>query len=485
MISLEEILIGIPVVRTSGSLQTEVLNLRFDSRMVGPGDVFIALRGTQSDGHDYIPDVVAKGAKAVIFEEWPEMILPGCSLVQVVNSHAALGMMASAWYGHPSRKLRLVGVTGTNGKTTIATLLYDLFTSLGYKCGLLSTIQTRVAGKTGPATHTTPDPLQINSLLAEMAGTGCEYAFMEVSSHAAHQHRIAGLNFTGGIYTNLTHDHLDYHIDFNGYLKAKKMFFDALPSEAFALVNYDDRNGKVMVQNCKAKVYGYSLKTMSDFKARVSECHLEGNLLLLGNREVWTRLPGVFNAYNIMAVFGSALLLKANEEEVISNISQLNSVNGRFEVIRSGRGITAIVDYAHTPDALENVLRTIREIMKPENRIITVVGAGGNRDRTKRPLMAKIAAGLSDKLVLTSDNPRNEDPDSIISEMNAGLDKGLREKTISITDREEAIRAVCSFAVKNDIILVAGKGHETYQEIKGERYHFDDREMIRKYLVIN
>jgi UDP-N-acetylmuramoyl-L-alanyl-D-glutamate--2,6-diaminopimelate ligase len=359
-----------------------------------------------------------------------------------------------------------------------------LFTNLGYKCGLLSTINTRVAGKEAEATHTTPDPLQINALLAEMVLAGCEYAFMEVSSHAAHQRRIGGLKFAGGIFTNLTHDHLDYHKDFREYLMAKKLFLDALPKDAFALVNADDKNSRVIVQNCKAKVYGYSVKAMSDFKAKVSESHLEGNLLQIGSKEIWTRLPGVFNAYNILAIFGAASILGAKQEELFTEISKLESVSGRFQIIKSATGVTAIVDYAHTPDALENVLKTIREIKTDENRLITIVGAGGNRDKTKRPIMARIAASLSDKLILTSDNPRNEEPESILNDMKAGLDPLLVRKMISITDREEAIRATCSFAEKNDIILVAGKGHETYQEIKGVKHHFDDREMLRKYLEI-
>jgi UDP-N-acetylmuramoyl-L-alanyl-D-glutamate--2,6-diaminopimelate ligase len=479
---LSDILKNIDLIRSSGTLDMAIAKLCFDSRKVEKGDVFVALKGTQSDGHAYISEVIKKGAGVVVCEEWPDIKDGICTILQVLNSHEALARMATAFYDYPSEKLRLVGVTGTNGKTTIATLLYQLFTNLGYKCGLLSTINTRVAGKISDATHTTPDSLQINALLAEMVEAGCEYAFMEVSSHAADQRRIGGLKFAGGIFTNLTHDHLDYHKDFREYLKAKKLFFDALPKDSFALVNADDRNSKVMVQNCKARVYGYSVKSMSDFKAKVSESHLEGNLLHIGHKDLWTRLPGVFNAYNILAIYGAAILLKANADEVFAEISKLESVSGRFEIIKSSSGITAIVDYAHTPDALENVLKTIREIKTDENRLITIVGAGGNRDKTKRPLMAKIAAGLSDKLVLTSDNPRNEEPESILNDMKAGLDPVLVRKMICITDREEAIRATCSFAEKNDIILLAGKGHETYQEIKGVKHHFDDREMLKKYL---
>ncbi len=482
MTGLTDILKNTDIIRSSGPIDISIGKLCFDSRKVQQGDVFVALKGTQSDGHEYIGEVVKKGAGVVICEEWPGLAQGSCTIIQVLNSHEALARMASLYYGSPSEKLRLVGITGTNGKTTIASLLYQLFTNLGYKCGLLSTINTIVVDKVAEASHTTPDPLQINALLSEMAEAGCEFAFMEVSSHAAHQRRVGGLKFAGGIFTNLTHDHLDYHLGFREYLMAKKLFFDALPGDAFALVNADDKNSKVMVQNCKAKVYGYSVKAMSEFKGKVTESHFEGNLLQIGNKEMWTRLPGVFNAYNILAIFGAATLLNAKEDELFAEISKLESVSGRFQIIRSNGGVIAIVDYAHTPDALENVLKTIREIKTDENRLITIVGAGGNRDKTKRPIMARIAASLSDKLVLTSDNPRNEEPESILNDMKAGLDPILVRKAISIADREEAIRATCSFAEKNDIILLAGKGHETYQDIKGVKHHFDDREMLAKYL---
>ena len=481
---LSDILKTTDLIRVSGSTDIAIGKLCFDSRKVEKGDVFVAIKGTASDGHEFIADVIAKGAGVVVCEEWPKVTSTDCTILQVLNSHETLARMSSEYYGRPSEKLNLVGVTGTNGKTTIASLLYQLFTNLGYKCGLLSTINTKVAGKTADATHTTPDPIQINALMAEMVEAGCEYAFMEVSSHAADQRRIGGLKFKGGIFTNLTHDHLDYHKDFKQYLTAKKLFFDALPKDAFALTNADDKNSKVMVQNCKAKVYGYSLKAMSEFKAKISESHLEGNLLHIANRDMWTRLPGVFNAYNILAIYAAARLLNAKEDEVFAEISKLESVSGRFEIIRSKSGTTAIVDYAHTPDALENVLKTIREIKTEDNRLITIVGAGGNRDKTKRPLMARIAASLSDKLVLTSDNPRNEEPEEILNDMKAGLDPVLVRKMVCITDREEAIRATCSFATATDIILVAGKGHETYQDIKGVKHHFDDREVLRKYLEI-
>jgi UDP-N-acetylmuramoyl-L-alanyl-D-glutamate--2,6-diaminopimelate ligase len=365
---LSDILKSTELIRSAGSMDIAIGKLCFDSRKVEKGDVFVALKGTLSDGHTFISDVIQKGAAVVVCEEWPGNTEKSCTVIQVLNSHEVLAGMASEYYGRPSEKLRLVGVTGTNGKTTIASLLYQLFTNLGYKCGLLSTINTRVAGKEAEATHTTPDPLQINALLAEMVLAGCEYAFMEVSSHAAHQRRIGGLKFAGGIFTNLTHDHLDYHKDFREYLMAKKLFLDALPKDAFALVNADDKNSRVIVQNCKAKVYGYSVKAMSDFKAKVSESHLEGNLLQIGSKEIWTRLPGVFNAYNILAIFGAASILGAKQEELFTEISKLESVSGRFQIIKSATGVTAIVDYAHTPDALENVLKTIREIKTDERR---------------------------------------------------------------------------------------------------------------------
>lgn len=482
MKNLREILTDSQPVSYVGNPDIEIHSVCFDSRTAGKGDLFVALRGTRMDGHEFIPTVVKNGVAAVVCESMPEEFNANVCYILVKDSHKSLGLLASAFYGYPSHHIRLLGVTGTNGKTTVATILYRLFRSLGYKSGLFSTIEVMIEENTRPASHTTPDPVQINQTLAEMVAKGCEYAFMEVSSHAAEQKRIAGLKFAGGIYTNLTHDHLDYHPSFHDYLLAKKSFFDALPQEAFALINADDKNGRVMVQNTKARILSYGIKSVSDFHARVIETHIEGNHLQIGNQEMWTQLPGVFNAYNILAVYGAAVSLGISEELVMKALSQQSSVPGRFEVVSSERGITGIVDYAHTPDALENVLKTIKEINTDGRNVITIVGAGGNRDKTKRPLMAGIAARNSNKLVITSDNPRDEDPASIIKDMLQGLDPVLLKKTITITDREEAIRTVCAFAQKGDIILLAGKGHETYQEVKGVKTHFDDREMLAKYL---
>jgi UDP-N-acetylmuramoyl-L-alanyl-D-glutamate--2,6-diaminopimelate ligase len=482
MKNLREILSACQPVSYVGNPDIEILSVSFDSRTAGKGELFVALRGSRMDGHEFIPLAVKNGVAAVVCESMPEEFNDNVCYILVKDSHWSLGLLASAFYGYPSHHISLLGVTGTNGKTTVATLLYRLFRSLGYKAGLFSTIEVIIEGHTRPASHTTPDPVQINQTLAEMVATGCEYAFMEVSSHAAEQKRIAGLKFAGGIYTNLTHDHLDYHPSFHDYLLAKKSFFDALPPEAFALINADDKNGGIMVQNTKARILSYGIKSVSDFHARVIETHIEGNHLQIGNREMWTQLPGVFNAYNILAVYGAAVSLGISEELVMKALSQQSSVPGRFEIVSSERGITGIVDYAHTPDALENVLKTIKEINTGERNVITIVGAGGNRDKTKRPVMAGIAARNSNKLVITSDNPRDEDPASIIKDMLQGLDPVLLKKTITITDREEAIRTVCAFAQKGDIILLAGKGHETYQEVRGVKSHFDDREMLAKYL---
>jgi len=482
MITLKKILSDVDVISVTGSLEIWVSDICFDSRGVNYENVFVAMRGTRVDGHQYIPEVVAKGVRAVVCEELPAIQKENCCYVKVRDSLRALAIMSANFYDNPSGKIRLIGVTGTNGKTTIATLLYNLFTEMGFKCGLISTIQTVVAGSKGPATHTTPDPLQINRLLSEMVDTGCEYAFMEVSSHAVDQKRIDGLVFKGAIFTNLTHDHLDYHRTFKAYRDAKKQFFDNLPAEAFALVNADDRNGLVMIQNTVAKTFSYSLTTKADFRAKMLESHFTGNLMKIGNREFWTRLPGEFNAYNILAIYGAACLLGAEEEKIVQVISGLESADGRFQIIRSPSGWNAIVDYAHTPDALENVLETIRAIRSKGSRIITVVGAGGNRDRTKRPVMARVAADLSDRLILTSDNPRNEDPESIIDDMKAGLDKDQLSRALCITNRAEAIKTACTLAGKEDVILLAGKGHETYQDIKGIKHHFDDREEIKKFI---
>ncbi len=481
MRALEEILAEVPV--------REVLNERrflegkicFDSRQVEKGDLFVAIRGTLSDGHQFIEMALEKGARFIVCEEMPGNTEDNSiCFIKVSDSRSSLAIMASNFYYRPSEEIMLVGITGTNGKTTTATLLYQAMNELGYKAGLISTIRVMVNEHVWPATHTTPDPLKVNAYLREMVDTGCQYAFMEVSSHAIDQKRIAGLAFRGGIFTNITHDHLNYHGTFRNYLEAKKKFFDRLGLESFALINADDRNSQVMVQNTRARVYRFALKSAADFHAKVQETLVEGNLLKIGLREVWTRLPGDFNAYNVIAVYACLSLLGFHENECIHTLSLLKPVEGRFEIIPSKRGITGIVDYAHTPDALENVLKTIRSINQGR-KIITIVGSGGDRDREKRPEMAKVAANYSDRVVLTSDNPRSEDPESIINDMMEGVKTELR-KIMKIVSREEAIRTACSFSESDEIILLAGKGHETYQEVKGERKHFDDREILKKYL---
>jgi len=482
MKNLKELLHQVRVVKFRGQPDSDIRYISFDTRQVGADDVFVALKGTKSDGHDFIPVAVNQGAKAVICERLPEIMKDDVCYVEVEDSHEALGIIASAFYGNPSGKLKLIGVTGTNGKTTIATLLFRISKAIGYKAGLLSTIAVVIEERSRTATHTTPDPLQINQALYEMANEGCEYAFMEVSSHSAAQNRIAGLTFSGGIFTNLTHDHLDYHKDFKAYLEAKRSFFNVLPEDAFALFNADDKNGRIIVQNTRAAKYSYGLKTMADFRASVIESHLEGNLLRIENHEIWTKLPGLFNAYNVLAVYTAAVLSGMPENNVLKAISEQSSVPGRFDIIKSERGITGIVDYAHTPDALENVLNAINRIRSSRNRVITIVGAGGNRDKEKRPLMAKIGAEMSDRLILTSDNPRDEDPDDIIKDMKKGVDNAFEKNVLTITDREEAIRTACAFAVKGDIILLAGKGHEDYQEVRGVKRHFDDKEVLLKYM---
>jgi UDP-N-acetylmuramoyl-L-alanyl-D-glutamate--2,6-diaminopimelate ligase len=449
---------------------------------VEKADLFVAVKGTISDGHEHIPSAIESGADFVVCEEIPEKDTEGVTIIQVKNSAKALGIISSNYYDNPSSELKVIGITGTNGKTTIASLLYEVSLSLGYMAGLFSTISVKFGDKQLASTHTTPDPVRLQSVFKEMLKSGVEYVFMEVSSHAIDQHRIAGIHFTGGVFTNITHDHLDYHGSFDNYLRAKKKFFDDLPSSAFALVNFDDKNGRVMIQNTSAKVSGFGLRSASEFRARVVESHLEGNLLSINGEEVWTRLPGRFNAYNCLALYGVGNLLGFNQDELLMAISEQHSVEGRFEIIQSDRGVTGIVDYAHTPDALENVIKTINEIRGGKRKLLTIIGAGGNRDKTKRPLMARIAAEGSDRVILTSDNPRNEDPAAIIEDMKTGLEKDLLKKVISITLREEAIRTACSFAGENDIILLAGKGHETYQEIMGTRYHFDDREKLREFI---
>jgi len=470
----------ISIVNEIGNLDIEISAIQFDSRLVASGNLFVATRGTASDGHNYIPMSIEKGAVAILCEELPTEINPKITYIKVQNSADALGHLASAWYGFPSSKMTLVGVTGTNGKTTIATLLYKLFRQLGYGAGLLSTVCNYVNDDVEEATHTTPDALELNALLAKMVDAGCQYAFMEVSSHSVDQRRIAGLEFDGAIFTNLTRDHIDYHLTFENYLKAKKRFFDELDSTAFALTNADDKNGMVMLQNTKAKKYSYSLRTMADFKTKILEEGFEGMLLDMNNREVHVSFIGRFNASNLSAVFGAAVLLGQDELEVLRIISSLHSVSGRFETLNSPTGYAAIVDYAHTPDALNNVISTINEILHDNGRLITVVGCGGNRDKGKRPMMAREAVDGSWKTILTSDNPRNEDPMDILNDMLAGLDTQQKAKSLTIVDRREAIKTACSIAQKGDVVLVAGKGHEDYQIIQGVKHHFDDREVVKE-----
>lgn len=474
---LDKLLQGVEVRSLVGDGTVAVGRLEFDSRKVVPGTLFFATRGTQADGHAYIPAAVAAGAAAVVCEELPAERPAGVTFVQVPDSTVALGQVASAFYGHPSRRLKLVGVTGTNGKTTTATLLYRMFRRLGYKAGLISTVVYCVDDREIPSTHTTPDSIRLNAMMAEMVEAGCDYCFMEVSSHSLVQHRTAGLAFVGGIFSNITHDHLDYHKTFAEYIRAKKLFFDGLPAGAFALTNADDRNGMVMVQNTKATVKTYALQSFADFRCRIVETLLDGMLLNLDGSEVWVKFLGRFNAYNLTSVYATALLLDARRDEVLRILSDLTSVDGRFEPIHSKEGVTAIVDYAHTPDALQNVIGTINEIRKKDQRLYVVVGCGGNRDATKRPEMAKIAVDGSDMAVLTSDNPRLEEPGAIIEQMKSGLEPGARY--LAITDRREAIKAAVALARPGDIILVAGKGHETSQDVGGVKHHFDDREEVR------
>ena len=483
MKKLTDILKGLDYTCLQAADDFTVSGICFDSRKVSRGDLFIAVKGTVSDGHKFIDDAVRLGAVAVICESLPENASPAVCWIKVKDSAYALGVCASNFFENPSDQIRLVGVTGTNGKTTTASLLYSLFTALGYKAGLISTVANYIAGKEIKATHTTPDPVQINMLLREMSDAGCEFAFMEVSSHAVDQKRIAGLDFTMGIFTNISHDHLDYHGTFDNYLKAKKDFFDNLPPGSFALVNADDRNASYMLQNCKAKKYDYSLKTMADYTCRILEHRFEGMSIKFGNEEVWTGFIGGFNAYNLLAVASAADLLGQDRLEVLTNISALKNVPGRFELIRSSMGVTGIVDYAHTPDALDNVLESINKIRKAGNRLITVIGAGGDRDKSKRASMARISAEKSDRVILTSDNPRSEDPDSIIDDMMKGVPPAAQANVLKITDRRQAIRTASMIAGENDIILVAGKGHETYQEVMGRKHHFDDREELRKVLM--
>ena len=475
---LEELIKYISVEKIIGDTNIEVTGIHIDSRQIQKGFAFVAINGTQTNGHVYIPKAIEKGASTIICEEVPEEIVPGVTYVKVADSEGVVGLLATHFYGDPTNKVDLVGVTGTNGKTTIATLLYNIFRQFGYKVGLLSTVCNYIDGEAIPTDHTTPDPITLNQLLGRMADEGCKYVFMEVSSHAVAQKRIGGLKFAGGIFTNLTRDHLDYHKTFENYLKAKKAFFDSLPASAFALTNKDDKNGLVMTQNTKAKVYTYSVKGMGNFKGRVLEEGFEGMLLDFNNKEVNVQFIGRFNASNLLAVYGAACLLGKKPEDVLLQLSTLHPVAGRLDPCRSPKGYTALVDYAHTPDALINVLYTIQEVLQKKGKIITVVGAGGNRDHGKRPMMAQEAVKRSDKVIITSDNPRFEEPQAIINDMLAGLTSKDMNKVISIVDRKEAIRTACMLAQPNDVILVAGKGHENYQEIKGVKYHFDDKEIL-------
>ena len=482
---LSELLKNVKVIASQGNIDVEIKDVNIDSRKIKDGHLFIAMKGTQVDGHKFINKAIELGAVAILLEDMPEVLNEKVTYVQVASTEEEAGKVATIIYGEPSRKLRLVGVTGTNGKTTVATLLYRMFREFGYKVGLLSTVCNYINDEEVPASHTTPDPIELNCLLAKMVKAGCEYAFMECSSHAIQQHRIGGLEFVGGIFTNLTRDHLDYHKTFENYRNAKKMFFDGLSKNAFAITNADDKNGMVMVQNCKATIKTYSIKRIADFRAKILECHFEGMYLEINGKEVGVQFIGKFNVSNLLAVYGTAIMLGKKPEEILIALSTLKSVNGRLEPIQSPEGFTAVVDYAHTPDALENVLSAIHDVLDNKGgRIITVCGAGGHRDKGKRPLMAQEAVKQSDTVILTSDNPRDEEPQAIIDDMLAGLDTTQRKKVLTITDRKEAIRTAAMMAQKGDVILVAGKGHENYQEINGVKHHFDDHEVIREIFGI-
>lgn len=463
-----------------GTTNVAVSSITFDSRKVKKDSLFIAVRGTTVDGHNFIDKAIESGALAIICEEIPENRVEEITYVKVKNTTYALGIIAANFYDNPSQKLKLIGVTGTNGKTTTVTLLYNLFKSLGYTVGLLSTVRNKIQNEEIPATHTTPDAISLNELLCQMVEKGCQYAFMEVSSHAVVQHRVTGIQFAGGVFTNITHDHLDYHKTFDGYIKAKKGFFDMLPEDAFALTNKDDANGMVMLQNTKAHRITYAIKSPADHKCRIIENHLNGLLLNIDNKEVWVKLIGTFNAYNVLAVYSVAVLLKQDPTNILTALSTLNSVEGRFQYIKSENGIIGIVDYAHTPDALKNVLETIKGVRTGNEQVITLCGCGGDRDSAKRPVMAQIACKYSNKVILTSDNPRSEDPEEILNQMQKGIDPVDAKKTLRITDRREAIKTACSLAKQGDIILVAGKGHEKYQEIKGVKHPFDDFEILKE-----
>ncbi|MGZ3872022.1 MAG: UDP-N-acetylmuramoyl-L-alanyl-D-glutamate--2,6-diaminopimelate ligase [Mucilaginibacter sp.] len=475
---LSDIIEGLAFTELQGSADMEITAIVFDSRKVIPGSLFVAVKGTLVDGHDYILQAVNDGAVAVICEELPSRVTGEVDFLMVADSSVALGIVSANFYDNPSTKLKLVGITGTNGKTTIATLLYKLFRDLGYKCGLLSTVENQVNGQVVQATHTTPDPVELNKLLSEMVEQGCDYCFMEVSSHAIAQHRIGALKFTGGIFSNLTHDHLDYHKTFDSYLKAKKAFFDGLPSNAFALTNVDDKNGNVMLQNTKAHKKTYGLKSMADYKARILENQFEGLLLQIDNEEVWFKMVGTFNAYNLLAVYAAAMLLEQDKTKILTSLSKLTGARGRFDYIVAPNKVIGIVDYAHSPDAVQNILSTVHDIRKNNEKVITVIGCGGDRDKTKRPVMAKVACEWSDRVILTSDNPRSEDPAEIIKDMETGVDPAFKRYTLSIIDRREAIKTACMLAKPGDIVVIAGKGHEKYQEVNGVRNHFDDMEEL-------
>jgi len=477
---LNELLKDVKVLNTVGDAGIEITGVNIDSRRIETGHLFVAIPGTQTDGHKFIPKAIELGAAAILCEQMPEEQAEGVTYVVVESTESVVGIVATHFFGDPSRKLKLVGVTGTNGKTTIATLLYNMFRKFGHKCGLLSTVCNYIEDEAIPADHTTPDPIELNRLLAQMVEAGCDYAFMECSSHAIAQKRIGGLKFAGGLFTNLTRDHLDYHKTVENYRDAKKAFFDGLDKDAFAITNADDKNGLFMVQNTKAQVKTYSIRSMADFKAKIIECHFEGMYLDINGKEVGVQFIGKFNVSNLLAVYGAAIMLGKKPEDILVILSTLKSVSGRLEPIHSPEGYTAIVDYAHTPDALENVLNTINEVLNGKGKVLTVCGAGGNRDKGKRPIMAQTAVKLSDKVIITSDNPRFEEPQDIINDMLAGLDNKQMKKVVSIVDRKEAIRTACMMAEKGDVILIAGKGHEDYQEIKGVKHHFDDREIVRE-----
>lgn len=480
--NLQDLLYGVSIKSLVGMSQLEIAALTFDSRSVNPGTLFFAIKGTAVDGHHFIDQTIDAGASAIICEELPATLNDKVTYIVVDDSSEALGIVAGNFYGNPSAQLKLVGVTGTNGKTTIATLLYQLFSKLNYGTGLISTVQNQINDKVVPATHTTPNPIALNQLLREMVNEGCEYCFMEVSSHAVAQHRIAGLTFAGGVFSNITHDHLDFHKTFDNYIKAKKGFFDMLPKSAFALTNTDDKNGMVMLQNTRAYKKTYGLKQMADFKAKVIENRFGGLHLEVDQTEVYFKMVGSFNAYNLLAAYATAVLLEQDKMKVLTTLSALSGAEGRFDYIVSKTGIVGIVDYAHTPDAVQNVLSTIADIRKGTEQVITVIGCGGDRDKTKRPVMAQVACDWSDKVILTSDNPRTEDPQAIIKDMEAGVSPTNQRKAISILDRKEAIKTACHLAKPGDIILIAGKGHEKYQEINGVRHHFDDKEIINEQL---